>query len=144
MLTSVPASRATEALEAAGVPGADQAAATSAGRLRHSGGALPPHQQQPGRRMVQVSLPAVLQLIRSGRHPFDLQGVPFLLPKVQSSLAGLLSQCHRTFGSATSWSGEAVPKDKAPQAVLLGWLLRLLPLLKPESWPGQPLDLLPG
>lgn len=35
-------------------------------------------------------------------------------------------------------------KDKAPQTVLLGWLLRLLPLLKPEGWPGQPLDLLPG
>jgi hypothetical protein len=85
-----------------------------------------------------------LQLVRSGRHPLDLQGVAHLLPRVQSALGALLAQCHRTFGSATTWSGEAVAKDKAPQAVLLGWLLRLLPLLRPEGWPGRPLELLPG
>ncbi|KAI8469209.1 MAG: cell morphogenesis central region-domain-containing protein [Monoraphidium minutum] len=146
MLTSVPAARAAEALEAAGVPGAEAAGGGGggAGRLRHSGGALLLGQQQAGRRMVQVSLQAALQLVRSGRHPFDLQGIPGLLPRVQSTLAALLGQCHSALGSATAWSGEAVPKDRAPTAALLGWLLRLLPLLRPEGWPGQPLDLLPG
>jgi hypothetical protein len=61
MLASVPAAVAAEVLQAAGVPGAEQAGAAGGGpgggvaRLRQSGGAvvLQP-QQQPGRRMVQV------------------------------------------------------------------------------------------
>jgi hypothetical protein len=93
---------------------------------------------------AQVSPQAALQLIRAGRHPLELQGVAHHLPRLQALLSGLLSASHRTFGTATTWSGEALPKDRGPQAALLGWLLRLLPLLEPAGWPGQPLDSLPG
>jgi hypothetical protein len=92
----------------------------------------------------QVSVQATLQLVRAGCHPLELQGIAHHLPRLQTALSALLASAHRAFGSATAWSGEVIPKDKGPQAVLLSWLLRLLPLAEPEGWPGSPLGLLPG
>jgi hypothetical protein len=94
--------------------------------------------------LPQVSLSAALHLVRSGQHPLELQGLIPLLPKLHAALAPLLASSHRAFSSATAWSGEAAAKDRAPQAMLLVCLIRLLPLLRPEGWPAARLDLLPA
>ncbi len=161
----MPADQLTEALDGIDAAAAPPPAAApspvpeSSARLRNSGGALPPAAQPQlpagpsssppsaaaaGRRMVQVSPQTALQLVRAGRHPLELQGIEHLLPRLQSALSSLLATSHRSFAAATSWSGEAVPREKAPQAAVLGWVLRLLPLLGPEGWGGAPLGLLPG
>lgn len=144
VLTSVPAARAAETLDGVAAATGTGDPAGGAARLRHSSGAMLQQRLLAGRRMVQVSPQSALALVRAGRHPLEQQGIAHLLPRLQAALAGVLSSCHRAFGGAMAWSGEAVPKDKAPQAVLLGWLLRLLPLLEPGGWGGAPLELLPG
>jgi hypothetical protein len=85
----------------------------------------------------------VLDLIRSGQHPFELQGIAHLLPRVQHQLGLLLTQYHRAFGSYLVFSGEAVPKDKQAQLELFRLVLRLLPYVRPEQWVTlRPLDYL--
>lgn len=88
----------------------------------------------------------VLDLIRSGQHPLELQGVAHVLPRVQQQLAVLLAAHHRAFGSLLSINGDAVaPKDKAAQLGLFSWVIKLLPYLRPEQWVVlRPLDYLPS
>ena len=96
------------------------------------------------RRMVQAPMPVALALVRAGRHPLALQGAAHLLPRLQGALAALLSACHRACGGAVGWVAEApaAAKDRGAHAVLLVWVLRLLPLLEPGGWAPPPLDLL--
>jgi hypothetical protein len=85
----------------------------------------------------------VLDLIRSGQHPFELQGITHLLPALQQQLGNMLTQYHRSFGSFLVFSAEAVPKDKQQQLDLFRLVLRLLPYLQPEQWKSlRPLDYL--
>lgn len=92
---------------------------------------------------LQLPAGAVLDLIRSGQHPFELQGIAHLLPRLQQQLGNLLTQYHRSFGSYLVFSAEAVPKDKQQQLELFRLVLRLLPYLRPEQWvTHRPLDYL--
>lgn len=85
----------------------------------------------------------MLDLIRDGQHPFDLQGIAHLLPRVQHQLGLLLAQYHRSFGSYLAFSAEAIPKDRQVQLELFRLVLMLLPYLRPEQWVTlRPLDYL--
>jgi len=91
--------------------------------------------------VLQLSATAGQDLICSGQHPFELQGIAHLLPRVQHQLGQLLAQHHRSFGSYLMFSAEAVPKDKQVQLELFRLVLRLLPYLRPEQWVVlRPLD----
>lgn len=93
--------------------------------------------------MAQLPANAVLDLIRSGQHPFQLQGIAHLLPRVQQQLGQMLTQFHRSFGSYLVFSAEAILKDKQQQLELFRLVLRLLPYLRPEQWTSlRPLDYL--
>lgn len=93
--------------------------------------------------VLQLPAGAVLDLIRSGQHPFELQGITHLLPALQQQLGNMLTQYHRSFGSFLAFSAEAVPKDKQQQLELFRLVLRLLPYLQPEQWKAlRPLDYL--
>jgi len=95
----------------------------------------------------QVPAAQALDLIRSGQHPFELQGIGHLLPKVQQQLSQLLAQHHRSFGSNLSFSNDSMPaKDKQQQHMaIFSSIIRLVPYLKLEQWPVlRPLDLLPA
>lgn len=98
-------------------------------------------------RVLHLQLPAgaVLDLIRNGQHPFELQGIAHLLPRIQQQLGTMLTQFHRSFGAYLVFSAEAVPKDKQQQLELFRLVLRLLPYLRPEQqWTSsRPLDYLP-
>lgn len=94
---------------------------------------------------LQLSSAGILDLIRGGQHPFELQGIAHLLPRVQQQISQLLLQLHRTFGAYLSYSADQIPKDKHPQIALFSAVIRLVPLLKPEQWAlVLPLDLLPS
>lgn len=98
-------------------------------------------------RCASLQLPtAVIQdLIRSNQHPFELQGIAHLLPRVQQQIAQLLVHYHRAFGSYLSYAQDAVPKDKHAQVALFSAVIRLIPYFKPEQWSVvRPLDLLPS
>lgn len=95
--------------------------------------------------LPQLPAPQVLDLIRCGQHPFDLQGISHLLPRLQQQLGQLLAQYHRAYGSYLAFAADAVPKDKQPALVLFSWVVRLVPYLRPEQWAAvRPLDLLPS
>lgn len=96
--------------------------------------------------LAALQLPAsqVLDLIRNGQHPFELQGISHLLPRLQHQLGLLLAQYHRSYGYL-SFSAEAVPKDKQAVLGLFSWVVRLVPYLRPDQWAAvRPLDLLPS
>jgi hypothetical protein len=94
-----------------------------------------------------LQLPAhqVLDLVRSGQHPFDLQGTSHLLPRLQQQMAHLLAQYHRAYGSYLAFTADAVPKDKQGALGLFRWVVGLVPYLRPQQWLAlRPLDLLPS
>jgi hypothetical protein len=94
---------------------------------------------------LQLPAPQVLDLIRSGQHPFELQGIAHLLPRLQHQLGQLLAQYHRAYGSYLAFGVDAVPKDKQAAMGLFSWVVRLVPYLLPEQWAAvRPLDLLPS
>ncbi|WIA40102.1 hypothetical protein OEZ86_013510 [Tetradesmus obliquus] len=137
--TSVPAGSAAALGVAAGLPRRSTALAGSCGSLQGMG------RDGAGRRMVQLPAPQVLDLIRCGQHPFDLQDISHLLPRLQQQLGQLLAQYHRAYGSYLAFAADAVPKDKQPALVLFSWVVRLVPYLRPEQWAAvRPLDLLPS
>jgi len=84
------------------------------------------------------SLQGALDGIRAGRGPWEALRMPGLLPRMQLAAARLLQQLHLSVGGATAHGGgeSFVPKDRQPQVALLGCTLRLLPLLRPETWPA--------
>jgi hypothetical protein len=94
---------------------------------------------------LQLPAPQVLDLIRNGQHPFELQGISHLLPRLQQQLGQLLLQYHRAYGSYLAFSNDGVPKDKQAAVGLFSWVVRLVPYLRPEQWlVVRPLDLLPS
>jgi hypothetical protein len=94
---------------------------------------------------LQLPAPQVLDLIRSGQHPFDLQGISHLLPRLQQQMAQLLAQYHRAYGSYLAFTADTVLKDKQGAMGLFSWVVRLVPYLRPEQWLAlRPLDLLPS
>jgi hypothetical protein len=74
--------------------------------------------------------------VQQGQHPWELQGVTHLLPRVQQHLGLLLATQQRCVGGYLAWSSEAVPRDRQPAVALLTALLRLSPYIRPEAWQG--------
>lgn len=93
----------------------------------------------------QLPTGVILDLIRTGHHPFDLQGISHLLPRVQQQIGQLLAQYHRSLGVYSSFASDVVPKDRQAQLGLFSAVIRLVPFLKPEHWTAvRPLDFLPS
>eukprot|EP00878_Enallax_costatus_P025090 GHUV01026811.1.p1 GENE.GHUV01026811.1~~GHUV01026811.1.p1 ORF type:complete len:320 (+),score=100.11 GHUV01026811.1:486-1445(+) len=97
------------------------------------------------KQMVQLPTGVILDLIRTGHHPFDLQGIAHLLPRVQQQIGQLLLQYHRSLGVYLSFTSDAVPKDRQAHLGLFSAVICLVPFLKPEHWTAvRPLDFLPS